>query len=75
MFENEDDIVTNQIWSEALNMDVKELNILEQKFLAAIVSTFSCSIIQCVLTTFLQNYMLVFKIYENNFIYVQFPMT
>lgn len=40
LFENEDDIVTNQIWSEALNMDVKELNALEQKFLAAIVSTF-----------------------------------
>lgn len=36
LFENEDDIVTNQIWSEALNMDIKELNLLEQKFLAAI---------------------------------------
>lgn len=47
LFENEDDIVTNQIWSEALNMDVKELNILEQKFLAAIVSAFLCKFTVC----------------------------
>lgn len=36
LFEDEDDIVTNQIWAELLNMDVKELNHLEQNFLAAI---------------------------------------
>lgn len=39
LFENEDDIVTNQIWADALNIDVKEINLIEQKFLSAIVSS------------------------------------
>ncbi|XP_054708901.1 protein CNPPD1-like [Uloborus diversus] len=36
LFENEEDIVTNQLWAEYLNFEVKELNNLERDFLAAI---------------------------------------
>nr|XP_042896223.1 protein CNPPD1 isoform X2 [Parasteatoda tepidariorum] len=36
LFEDEDDVVTNQMWADALNFDVKELNNLERDFLAAI---------------------------------------
>ncbi|GFR29202.1 protein CNPPD1 [Trichonephila clavata] len=36
LFEDEEDIVTNQMWAEVLNLDVKELNKLEHAFLSAI---------------------------------------
>ncbi|GFS41641.1 protein CNPPD1 [Trichonephila inaurata madagascariensis] len=36
LFEDEEDIVTNQMWAEVLNLDVKELNKLEHDFLSAI---------------------------------------
>ncbi|KFM74391.1 Protein CNPPD1, partial [Stegodyphus mimosarum] len=36
LFENDEDIVTNQMWAEALNFDVKDLNELEYEFLSAI---------------------------------------
>ncbi|XP_055928351.1 protein CNPPD1-like [Argiope bruennichi] len=36
LFEDEEDIVTNQMWAEVLNFDVKELNSLEHDFLSAI---------------------------------------
>ncbi|XP_035211596.1 protein CNPPD1-like [Stegodyphus dumicola] len=36
LFENDEDIVTNQMWAEALNFDIKDLNELEYEFLSAI---------------------------------------
>ncbi|GBL75279.1 Protein CNPPD1 [Araneus ventricosus] len=36
LFEDEEDIVSNQMWAEVLNFDVKELNSLEHDFLSAI---------------------------------------
>ncbi|GIY97330.1 protein CNPPD1 [Caerostris extrusa] len=36
LFEDEEDAVSNRMWAELLNFDVKELNNLEQEFLSAI---------------------------------------
>ncbi|GFT01137.1 protein CNPPD1 [Nephila pilipes] len=36
LFEDEEDVVTNLMWSKVLNLDVKELNNLERDFLSAI---------------------------------------
>ncbi|KAG8202035.1 hypothetical protein JTE90_010404 [Oedothorax gibbosus] len=36
LFEDEEDIATNQLWAEALNFDIKDLNTLEREFLSAI---------------------------------------